>query len=85
MEKFKIVMGKHNGEGTLYSWKLKETQQANIGDYAIVENADNFSLIEIIAIAETAKEYEKQIARHSGGIYKNVVYVIPRKLLVGEE
>ena len=84
MEKINIVMGKHNDYGGLYSWKMKEEQQANVGDYAIVENKDGFSLIEIMAVAVTDKKYEKQIAHHRGGIYKNVVYVIPKHFLEAE-
>ena len=40
----KIVLGQHGELGGTYWWKLTD-QDAEVGDFAIVENKDSFCLI----------------------------------------
>lgn len=86
MEKIKFIVGRHSGGGSFY-WRVPDSVilRGNIyvGDYAIVENEDGFTLVEIIAIGETSKQYERLLTRDSYGIRKKVLEIIPEEGLRG--
>ena len=79
----RFIIAKHSDDawGRIYSWRLSDTQKACPGDYAIVENKDGFAMVEVAALGETDEKHEKDVTNHSKGIYKNVLYIIPRQYL----
>ena len=57
MEQVKLICGKLQGNNVLRFWKVdNENIDTHIGNYAIVENLDSYTLIEILGIAITFKD-----------------------------
>ena len=77
----KIIMGRINSSNTVGFWKAGDgcTPDVFVGDYAIVENMNDYDLIKIIAILETSEKYEKFIVPN--GITKSVVRYMARCLI----
>lgn len=75
----KVILGKHEN-GQVYTWKVNGDYVGNIGDYAIVESLDRYSLVEIVAIGVTDEKHIKVLANNKP-VYKNVVGIVEKKLL----
>lgn len=76
----KIIMGKINASNTFGFWNTGKnyTPDVSVGDYAIVENRNDYDLIKIIGILETNEKYEKFLAPH--GVSKEVVQYYARSM-----
>ena len=57
----KLILGKLNS-GAIFYWDISDMQlKPSIGDYAIVENLDDYALVKIVGIVETSEKYYKQL------------------------
>ena len=78
-----IIAGKHNGNGTVYFWRLSDEtigkDNVQVGDYAVVENKSDYDMVKVIGILSTEDKYVKFFGCPYGTVSKNVVMVIPRK------
>lgn len=72
----KIIFGKHE-YGQVYAWKINGDYVGKIGDYAIVESRNRYSLVEIVAIGITDEEHAKVLA-NGMPVYKNVIGIIEK-------
>ena len=77
--KVKLIIGKLNGSNINNFW-ITELKDLNVGDYAIVENINDYDLVKIVGIVETKEEY-LNILTHSKK-NKKVVCVISKDNLV---
>lgn len=75
-ETIKYVAGRLNCCNTTYYWKMDEDMNFEIGDYAIVENMNDYDLIKIVGIIETTEKYAKFIQNNR--INKKVIEIIDR-------
>lgn len=71
----KLIAGKLNNCSTLFYWQIIENEEFEIGDYAIVENMNDYDLVKIVGILETSDKYSKFINDRK---FKNVVSIIKR-------
>lgn len=70
----RFIFGKLNGEHLqVYAWKVPDGMSVEVGDYAVVENMEGFTLVEVCAIAETDQGHAKYITGHWGGMHKWMV------------
>lgn len=74
----KLIAGKLNS-GTTNFWNIPENAVYEIGDYAIVQNKNDYDLVKIVGIVETNEKYSKIITGVE--VSKSVVNIIPRKLI----
>ncbi len=72
----KYVAGRLNSCNTTYYWNIDEDMKFEIGDYAIVENMNDYDLIKIVGVIETTEKYGKFIQNHK--INKKVIEIIDR-------
>lgn len=57
----KLILGKLNN-GAIFYWDISHMQlKPVVGDYAIVENKNDYDLVKIIGIVETSEKYYKQL------------------------
>lgn len=77
----KFIHGIHPGCNKYYTWKVGETHNACIGDYAIVHNGDGYAMVEIIAVGETSPRYDWYMTQNHGRLNKSVICIIPRGAL----
>lgn len=57
----KLILGKLNN-GAIFYWDISHMQlKPSVGDYAIVENKNDYDLVKIIGIVETSEKYYKQL------------------------
>lgn len=89
----KLIMGKLTGSTVSNYWKLDDEviEKFNlnyeeyfsnlIGQYAIVENMNDYSLVKIIGIAETTEENEVFIMGKK--INKKVTNILGTKCVIG--
>lgn len=76
-ERIKYIAGRLNNCNATYFWNIDSYMDFEIGDYAIVENMNDYDLIKIIGIIETTEKYAKYISNHK--INKKVVSIIDRE------
>jgi hypothetical protein len=71
-----LIIGKHNSTGQIFYWN-DNGKKFDVGDYAIVENKDDYDLVKIVGEVFTNEKY----ARLCSGtiVTKKVVKIIPRK------
>ena len=74
----KLIIGKLNRNNIVYYWRIPSDSVFTIGDYAIVENINDYDLVKIIGIVETEEKYAKFLA-NGKEISKKVIYFIERK------
>ena len=72
----KLIIGKLNN-GVINYWKSEFIPK--IGDYAIVNNRNDYDLVKIIGTVETNEKYEKFLA--PGGVTKSVVAIVQRDMI----
>ena len=74
----KVIIGKINSSNTIGYWDVGNgyTPDVIVGDYAIVENKNDFDLVKIIGIVETKDKYGKFLAPN--GISKSAVRYLAR-------
>lgn len=74
----KLIIGKINASGTIGYWKAGEgyTPDVIAGDYAIVENKNDYDLVKILGIVETNGKYEKFFAQN--GVSKQAIRYLAR-------
>lgn len=87
----KLIIGKLNNNNGLYYWKIEEdiinkfnldeSKNFNnlVGNYAIVENMNDFDLVKIVGVVESIPEYEKVLNNKT--INKKVVNIIGNEML----
>jgi len=57
MEQVRLICGKLQGNNVLRFWKVEDVNiDTHIGNYAIVENLDSYSLVEILGLTVTTKD-----------------------------
>ena len=78
----KIIFGKHAGFGAVYSWKMPYDMKADeaIGNYAIVENRNDYALVKVIGLAEVEDAQAAQ-AIAGANVNKNALRIISRESL----
>lgn len=78
----KIIFGKHADCGAVYCWKMPHDMKADevIGNYAIVENMNDYALVKVIGLAEVKDAQAAQaIARTN--VNKNALRIISKEAL----
>ncbi len=77
-----LIAGRTNmGTHTLY-WKIGfDIKDIAVGDYAIVENANNFDLIQIVGFVKTNRKKAKAFSNTQYDNMKNVVLIIHKEEL----
>ena len=73
----KLIIGKLNEDNNIRYWNASGfTPDVAVGDYAIVENINDYDLVKIIGIVETEEKYTKFLVPR--GVSKNVVKYLER-------
>ena len=72
----KLIAGKLNSDTFIRFWKTEE-RYLYVGDYAIVENINDYDLVKIVGIVETEEKYTHFLA-NGCPVIKNVITIIPR-------
>lgn len=78
MEEVNLILGKHNSTGKIFYWLNEEFVGFNIGDYAIVENKNDYDLVKVIATITTNKKYVEFITNCKYENIKKIVNIIDR-------
>jgi len=73
-DKVKMIAGKLNNCNQVYYWEIDDDRYFKIGDYAIVENLNDYDLVKIVGVIETTEKYVKFINK----VNKKVVGIVPR-------
>lgn len=71
----KVIIGKINSSNTIGYWNAGKGY-VMVGDYAIVENKNDYDLVKVMGIAETNEKYGKFLAPN--GVSKSVVCYLAR-------
>ena len=82
-EKVDLIAGRlnnRNGE-TLY-WKLEKMMSCKLGDFAVVENANGYDLVEICGFITTTKSKASYFSRTKYENMKSVIMIIEKEQLV---
>ncbi len=82
-EKVDLIAGRlnnRNGE-TLY-WKLEKMMSCKLGDFAVVENANGYYLVEICGFITTTKSKASYFSRTKYENMKSVIMIIEKEQLV---
>lgn len=75
----KLILGKLNS-GAIFYWDISDMKlEPSIGDYAIVENLDDYALVKILGIVETSEKYCKRLT-HSCEL-KKAVCLLKRNMI----
>lgn len=76
--KEKLIIGKINSANVINYWNVGDNYTPDVvcGDYAIVENRNDYDLVKIVGIVETKPEYEKFLVQN--GVSKKVIRYIAR-------
>lgn len=74
----KVIIGKINSDNTIGCWNVGKdyTPDVIVGDYAIVENKNDYDLVKVIGIVETNDKYGKFLAPN--GISKSAIRYLAR-------
>ena len=75
----RIIAGKLNSDNIVRYWKVGD-EIFNVGDYAIVENKNDYDLVKIIGIVETNEKYASFFV-NGYPVSKSVVSIIQRFLI----
>lgn len=78
----KLIAGKLNNCNTIYYWNIDEDKDLSIGDYAIVENMNDYDLVKIVGVIETTEKYLRLITNCKQN--KKVIEVIDRNDVRGD-
>lgn len=79
----KLIIGKLNNCNLTYFWEKDENNEIfEIGDYAIVENVNDYDLVKIVGITFTKDEYMKFITNRNQN--KKVIKIIKRNEIRGD-
>ena len=68
-----LIAGVINATGQMHYWKDMEENPIFVGDYAIVENRDEYDLIKVVGKIFTTK---KDVGKFSNTTYENMKNVI---------
>ena len=75
----KLILGKLSN-GAIFYWDTSHMQlKPSVGDYAIVENLDDYALVKIVGIVETSEKYCKRLT-HSCKL-KKAVCLLKRNMI----
>lgn len=75
----KLILGKLNN-GAIFYWDISHMQlKPSVGDYAVVENKNNYDLAKIIEIVETSEKYCKLLTH--GCELKKAVCLLKRNMI----
>ena len=72
-DKVVLIAGVINATGKMLYWKNMEEETIFVGDYAIVENRDEYDLVKVVGKIFTNK---KDVRRFSNTAYENMKKVI---------
>ena len=73
----KLIIGKLNKANIINYWNTSDfTPDVSVGDYAIVQNVNEYDLVKIVGIVETEEKYTKFLAPN--GVSKSVVKYLDR-------
>lgn len=76
----KLIMGKLNNGNVINYWNTSDfVSDISVGDYAIVENMNDYDLVKIVGIVETEEKYTKFLVPN--GVSKRVIKYLPRDLV----
>lgn len=76
----KLIIGKLNRANIISYWNTGDfIPDISVGDYAIVENINDYDLVKIVGIVETEEKYTKFLAPN--GVSKRVIKYLPRDLV----
>lgn len=76
-ETVRLIAGRLNSCCQTYYWLLEEDEKLSLGDYAIVENLNDYDLVKIVGVVETNKKYLKKLTNQN--ICKKVVNIVNRE------
>lgn len=72
----KLIAGKLNNTKCVYYWTVDKDFDYEIGDYAIVENMNDYDLVKIIGTVETNDKYLKLLTNVN--VNKKVIEIVDR-------
>ena len=72
----RLIAGKLNSDDIVRFWKVGN-EIFNVGDYAIVENRNDYDLVKIVGIVETNEKYASFFA-NGYSISKSVISIVSR-------
>lgn len=72
----KMIAGKLNNTKCVYYWTVDKDFDYEIGDYAIVENMNDYDLVKIIGTVETNDKYLKLLTNVN--VNKKVIEIVDR-------
>ena len=75
----RLIAAKLNSDNIVRFWKV-DNRNFNVGDYAIVENRNDYDLVKIVGIIETNEKYASFFV-NGYPVSKSVVYIIQRFLI----
>lgn len=76
----KLIAGKINNCNMIYYWDISDFEiEPKIGDYAVVQNMNDFDLVKVIAIVETDIKYRKFLLNKA--VSKKALFSIPRNYI----
>lgn len=73
-------LNNRNGE-TLY-WKLEKMMSCKLGDFAVVENANGYDLVEICGFITTTRSKASYFSKTKYENMKSVIMIIEKEQLV---
>lgn len=73
-------LNNRNGE-TLY-WKLEKMMSCKLGDFAVVENANGYDLVEICGFITTTRSKVSYFSKTKYENMKSVIMIIEKEQLV---
>lgn len=76
----KLIIGKLNRTNIINYWNTSDfILDVSVGDYAILENMNDYDLVKIVGIVETEEKYTKFLVPN--GVSKRVIKYLPRDLV----
>ena len=81
----RLIAGKLNNCNLVYYWEYRINligYSFKIGDYAIVENMNDYDLVKIVGIVDTTDKYAKFITNRN--VNKKVIKIISRETIRGD-
>ena len=75
----RLIAAKLNSDNIVRFWKT-EKNNFEVGDYAIVENRNDYDLVKIVGIVETTEKYSSFFV-NGYPVSKSVVSIIQRLLI----
>lgn len=83
----KLIGGRLNNKTETLFWKITDelAVSCELGDYAIVENANGYDLIQISGVVITEEDKANHFSKTKYEYMKNVIKIISKEEIEGEK